>query len=35
MQCFCGCERKLAFGTRSVWKRGKIIDGDVVTLASC
>jgi len=29
MQCFCGCERKVAFGTRSVCKRGKTIDGDV------
>ena len=32
MQCFCGCERKVRFGMRSVSKRGTIIDGDVRTV---
>jgi len=31
MQCFCGCQRKVAFGKRSVNKRAVIIRGDIDT----
>lgn len=31
MKCFCGCERKVRLGMRSVSKRGTIINGDVRT----
>lgn len=29
MRCFCGCERKIGLGMRSVSKRGSMISGDV------
>ena len=31
MPCFCGCDRKISFGMRSLNKRGGIIRGDVRT----
>ena len=29
VRCFCGCERKVAFGMKAINKRGQTIGGDV------